>query len=168
MGSNFSRFVQICGFVALLLICIGLLMGKIGKGIPALAPSPEKLPHQLSLEEFHRFVQDKNGLVLDARNELLYRKGHVPRALSLPLDRFQPNYVKLKPLLEADKALPIIIYCAGIHCGASVEVQRKLVAMGYTQTAVFLEGWPAWQAAKLPEEVSNGGEVPLAPWKKKR
>ena len=131
----------------------------------SLGVSLMQVQSQLSLEAFQAFR--KQGIIIDARNDVAYQRGHVPGALSLPYERFAVCYGKLKPLLEADKNQPITIYCNGGGCGSSEEEHKKFVNMGYTRVSVFAGGWVAWQQAKLPEEKSKGGvDAPLRPWKK--
>jgi transposase len=47
------------------------------------------------------FVQEKRGLVLDARVEVYHRLGHVPGALSLPIQFFELGYAKLNEAVNA-------------------------------------------------------------------
>jgi len=105
----------------------------------------------LTLEEFSEFV-DKGGLVLDARPEIFHRLGHVPGAISLPRDDFENAYATLRATLEAGKTRPLVVYCSGSSCEDSELVKKSLVALGYTQVAIFKDGWSEWQAAGKPEE----------------
>ena len=105
----------------------------------------------LTLEEFSEFV-DKGGLVLDARPEIFHRLGHVPGAISLPRDDFENAYTVLREKLETGKTRPIVLYCSGSSCEDSELVKKSLVALGYTQVAIFKGGWSEWQTAGKPEE----------------
>jgi len=121
--------------------------------IPAASPAPvaENLPEFLTLEEFAEFV-DKGGLVLDARPEIFHRLGHVPGAISLPRDDFERAFTALREKLEADKAQPLVLYCASSSCEDSELVKKSLMELGYTRVAVFKGGWSEWQAAGKPEK----------------
>ena len=144
-----------------------LLFMCLGNGPLRAAASGESLTGSVSVEDFKVFVEKKSGIVLDARNDMMYRKGHVPGALSLSSERFRTAYAKQKSVLEANKTRPIIVYCLGPGCGTSEDVHQKLIRLGYTNVAVFSGGWAGWQEAKLPEEKSEGADVPLKPWKKR-
>ena len=122
--------------------------------VPAPAPAVH-LPETLSLEEFTSFVENKGGLVLDARPEIFHRLGHVPGALSLPRDDFEKGYAALKDKLEADRSQPIAIYCSGASCEDSGLLKKSLGALGYTNLALFEGGWDEWTTAKKPEETSE-------------
>lgn len=115
-------------------------------------PQQEMLPEFLSLEEFQDFWENASGLVLDARPEIFHRLGHVPGALSLARDDFENAYTQLREQLERDKTQPLAVYCASASCQDSELVKNSLVALGYTNIAIFKGGWSEWTAAGKPEE----------------
>lgn len=122
------------------------------------APSAEpvtRLPKQLSIEEFSAYVQNKRGLIIDARPEIFHRLGHVPGALSLARDDFENRYTALKDKLESDRSQPIVIYCSGPPCESSQLVKKALTSLGFTNIALFEGGWDAWSGAKRPEETGQ-------------
>lgn len=114
-----------------------------------------QLPQKLSLEEFSAYVSEKRGLVLDARPEIFHRLGHVPGALSLPRDEFETGYALVKNTLEADRAQPLVIYCASSSCEDAGLVKTSLTALGFTNIAIFEGGWGEWTNAKKPEETNR-------------
>ncbi len=122
---------------------------------PAEGPKIQSLPDTLSLEEFSEFVNSKAGLVLDARPEIFHRLGHVPGAMSLAREDFENAYFGLRGMLDSHKTRPIIIYCSNASCEDSELVRKSLVALGFTQIAIFKGGWAEWTAAgKLVESGS--------------
>ena len=48
-------------------------------------------------------------LVVDARTEAEYRKGHIPTAINIP----PPQFSSIENYLPQDKNLTIIFYCRG-------------------------------------------------------
>jgi rhodanese-related sulfurtransferase len=129
---------------------------RIASKESASAPAPVvHLPEKLSLEEFSAYVENKHGLVLDARPEIFHRLGHVPGALSLPRDDFEKGYAVLKGKLEADRSQPIVIYCSGASCEDSGLVKKSLASLGFTNLALFEGGWSGWTNAKKPEETTQ-------------
>jgi 3-mercaptopyruvate sulfurtransferase SseA len=106
----------------------------------------------LSLEEFRVFVEEKKGLILDARPELFYRLGHVPGALSLPREDFAKAYAQLKHRLEADKSQALVLYCADLSCEDSHLLRAALLKLGYREVRLFSGGWAEWTQARLPQE----------------
>lgn len=114
--------------------------------------SPQLIPQNLSVQEFKIFVNEKQGLILDARPEIFHRLGHVPGAVSLPREEFDKVYPKLKSQLEHYKDRPIAIYCSSSSCQDSELLQNALVSLGYARIAIFRDGWKGWTQANLPEE----------------
>jgi rhodanese-related sulfurtransferase len=133
---------------------VGLAYNALSpKGIPLKGGTEARLAQQgtrmLTLDEV-RFYMDKPGtLVVDARSAEEYQLGHIPGALSLPLDNFDAIYPKLSPTLK--KAKMVILYCGGGSCGTSEELAQKLSQMGFEEDlAIFSDGLPGWMRAKLP------------------
>jgi rhodanese-related sulfurtransferase len=135
------------------LAATGTLQGT-SKETPASA-SVESLPENLSLEEFQAVATQKKALVLDARPEIFYRLGHVPRSLALPRDEFENYYHKLQSQLEKEKNQPLVIYCSSTSCEDSGLVAASLKKLGYTHVSIFHGGWNDWTQAGLPQEKSQ-------------
>jgi rhodanese-related sulfurtransferase len=166
------RDVAVCVLAALFSLGVGLAVHSHRNPPPSPAAQTEtpatttRIGHApLSLAEFRTAVDDGKTLVIDARDDVFYARGHVPRAISLPNRRFDASYARLRSQLEADPARPIVLYCGNTHCGDSTEVQARLQSLGYTNVAVFPEGWDAWKNAGLPEEKGDVASVVLVPWK---
>jgi rhodanese-related sulfurtransferase len=113
------------------------------------------LPEYLSLEEFQKYVSEKQGLILDARPAIFHRLGHVPGALSLPREDFENAYASLRGQVERNRSRPLIIYCSSSSCEDSDLVRKALLRVGYTNVAIFHGGWSQWTSAGLEEETSQ-------------
>jgi len=121
---------------------------------PSQAPGTT-LPVVLTLAEFSDFVENRRGIVLDARYRIDHQLAHVPGALSLPRDEFSDGYASLKSKLQANRSQPIAIYCDGKDCVDSKLVQKALWDLGYKQVAVFKGGWSEWTAAGKRKEANR-------------
>jgi predicted sulfurtransferase len=69
---------------------------------------------RISQREFKQLLAAHNVVIVDTRNEEVYRLGHLPGALLLPLeglDDFPPQYAGVIQQLKAAKK-PIVTYCA--------------------------------------------------------
>ena len=93
-------------------------------------------------------LSDGNVVVLDVRPEEEYRAGHIPGALSVPVDALEATL----------KALPkdkeIVAYCRGPYCVFSDEAVTLLRSRGY-QARRLAEGLPDWRAKGLPVETTR-------------
>ncbi len=96
---------------------------------------------------------DRGALFLDARPADFWKMSHIPGALSLPEDDFDPAFAQLEPRLRS--TFNLVVYCSGYGCEASHIVARKLRDKG-VHAAILNEGWPAWTDAGYP--VSKGGQ----------
>lgn len=84
-------------------------------------------------------------ILLDARPEREFRAGHIPGAVSIPVEELEARL----HVLPVDQE--IIAYCRGPYCGFSDQAVALLSANGY-RARRFALGLPDWRAAGLPVE----------------
>ncbi len=98
----------------------------------------------VSRQELARRLERGDGLVVvDVRPAEEYAVGHIPGALSVPLDELRRRIAEL----PADQE--VVAYCRGPYCAFAPEAVRLLRAAG--RSARRLEdGLPEWAAAGLP------------------
>ncbi len=109
-------------------------------------------PKYLTIDEFSEFVNNKRGLIIDARPRIFHRVGHVPGAVNLPRNDFENGYGGLKHALEKDRKQAIVLYCSDSSCQDGDLVRRALAQLGYSNTAVFKGGWAEWVKSGKPVE----------------
>lgn len=64
----------------------------------------------LSAEELRKMMDENAGLiVIDTRTQFEYARGHIPRSLLVPEEKFYA----LKLILPAAKDTPLVFYCRG-------------------------------------------------------
>ena len=90
-------------------------------------------------------LAEGSALVLDVRPEEEYRAGHVPGALSVPVDSLEAA------LQHLPKDKEIVAYCRGPFCVFSDEAVRFLSVRGF-RASRLIEGFPEWRAAGYPVE----------------
>jgi rhodanese-related sulfurtransferase len=90
-------------------------------------------------------LSDGSVVVLDVRPEEEYRAGHIPGALSVPVDALEAA------LQTLPKDREIVAYCRSPYCVFSNEAVKLLEARGY-RARRLMEGFPDWRAAGLPVE----------------
>src|SRR5215203_6012578 len=83
-------------------------------------------------------LRDGSVVVLDVRPEEEYRAGHIPGALSVPVDSLEVA----PPVLPEDKE--IVAYCRGPYCVFSDEAVALLKSRGY-RASRLAEGFPEWR-----------------------
>lgn len=115
---------------------------------PAPAPAATALPTPIELAELSTLLA-AGTRILDARNPLSYAEGHLPGAISLPLEEVNAGR-RLLPIWPKEQT--IIVYCGGYGCDDSFTLALLLGAAGYKDLRVFAGGYPQWIEALLPIE----------------
>ena len=90
-------------------------------------------------EELIRRVRSGEVTVLDVRPSAEYRAGHIPGAVSIPLQELKAR------LKELPKRREVIAYCRGPYCVMAVEAVAMLKAKGFAVHRME-EGVADWRA----------------------
>lgn len=162
-----SRWIQaVWQSTAIVLIAaaLGLLVNGarpdgvpwIGKWAPVEQVKSAGLPETtvISLEEAQVLFFSGAALFIDARPEVLYREGHIEGALSLPWDDYERQAEAV--LRHIPKNAVVITYCDGEGCSLSHELAIALMAAGYENAHILVNGWGLWLQAGLPTAQSEG------------
>ncbi|TMQ73912.1 MAG: metalloregulator ArsR/SmtB family transcription factor [Candidatus Eisenbacteria bacterium] len=102
----------------------------------------------LDLAELRRRLESGEAIVLDARPEREFRAGHIPGALSLPIEDLDAHL----HVLPADQE--IVVYSRGPYCGMADQAVAILEANGY-RARRLAQGFPDWRAAGHPVAVDS-------------
>lgn len=87
-------------------------------------------------------------VILDVRPAREFAAGHIPGALSVPLDRLDAALDRLP------KRAQIVAYCRGPYCVMAPQAVEKLRAHGY-RARRLADGMPEWRLAGLPVAVGD-------------
>jgi len=88
-------------------------------------------------------------VLLDLRPREEYEAGHIPGAVSIPLEDLEEHLALLPPAAE------IVAYCRGPYCVLAFRAVEILRAR--RRKARRLEdGFPEWRASGLPIETNQG------------
>jgi rhodanese-related sulfurtransferase len=87
---------------------------------------------------------------VDARSRDDYEEGHIKGAVSLPVGEFDEKIDVFLEEYSSEKA--IVTYCSGRACEDSHRLAQLLLAFGYTEINVFIDGFPGWEAEGYPIE----------------
>jgi rhodanese-related sulfurtransferase len=104
----------------------------------------------ITLEEAEILYFDQQAIFLDARSEEAFDSGHIAGAKNLPWEEFERFYPEV--MSDIPHNWVIITYCDGETCSLSKELAFALLAQGYDQVRVLLDGWRQWQESSLPIE----------------
>jgi rhodanese-related sulfurtransferase/DNA-binding transcriptional ArsR family regulator len=102
----------------------------------------------VSLPELLQRARRDDVVVLDTRPAQEYRAGHIPGALSVPVDELQ------KRLRRLPRHKQYVAYCRGPYCVYADRAVEILTASG-RHARRLRDGLPEWKAAGFPVEVST-------------
>jgi rhodanese-related sulfurtransferase len=88
-------------------------------------------------------------VVVDVRPAEEYRAGHIPGAVSVPLEELARRLEELPARKEA------VAYCRGPYCLMAFEAVKVLRKRG-RRARRLVEGFPEWRASGLPVELGGG------------
>jgi rhodanese-related sulfurtransferase len=87
-------------------------------------------------------------LLVDARGRATYDAGHIPQAISLPVESSPAQYAAFAA--QYGKTTRLILYCGNLTCPSSEEVAKKLVGEYSFQSVLIMKGgYAEWQKAEL-------------------
>lgn len=100
----------------------------------------------ITREELAARVSQGSTVVLDVRPPEEYRAGHIPGAMSIPVDELNER------ISELPVDIGIVVYCRGEYCVLAYEAVRLLTQKG--RRAIRLhDGMLEWRLADLPVAV---------------
>lgn len=99
------------------------------------------------MDELLKRARSKEVVILDTRPAPEYLAGHIPGALSIPVDQLQ------RRLRELPKGKEYVAYCRGPYCIYADRAVEVLRAHGRRARRLD-EGFPEWRSARFP--VSRG------------
>jgi rhodanese-related sulfurtransferase len=149
---------------AVIIVCFGvgvglslnfsLLMQVFTDGQPA-PPPPALVDAQQPAIVTRAQVEASadRALRVDARISELYAAGHLPGALSLPLDEIDQALPAF--LRDVPQQRSLIIYCSGYGCPDSYDLGQRLREAGYPDVMIYEGGFPEWRDAGLPVETQK-------------
>lgn len=87
--------------------------------------------------------------VIDSRPAGKYVSGHIPGAISLPLELLKQDPASVEKL-AIPKTGKVIFYCAGRECTLSVDSAEIFRKLGYADSFVYRNGVPGWNQKMQP------------------
>ena len=124
-------------------------LAEVDQVVRAYLGSPEAL-EPIARDELVRRAQGGEVVVLDLRPREEYAAGHIPGALSIPLEELEAQLALLPSRAE------IVAYCRGPYCVLAPRGVTLLKRHGYRARRLEA-GFPEWRRAGLP--VATGAEA---------
>jgi rhodanese-related sulfurtransferase/DNA-binding MarR family transcriptional regulator len=100
---------------------------------------------KVTIDEVRDRLRAGKALLIDARPDVEYQAGHLPQAISIPLDDLE------RQLAELPRNRTLIVYCRGPLCVIADDALAVLAEAG-RKVARLEEGVAEWQQAGLAVE----------------
>ena len=100
----------------------------------------------VTLDELRRRLRDGSATVIDVRPRAEYEAGHVPGALSIPVDELK------RRIRDLPKSREVLAYCRGPYCVFSLDAVKTLRKHGYRARRAD-DGLPGWRLSGMPVAV---------------
>lgn len=107
-------------------------------------------------DELTRRLTEGSVTVIDVRPDVEYCAGHLPGAMSIPLDDLE------RRLAELPAGTDIVAYCRGPYCVLAPEAARLLTRHGHT-ARVLAAGFPQWRRSGRPVQHGSPSTRPARP-----
>lgn len=114
---------------------------------PAQPPQDAATPKGISTDGAHRLFKEKKALFIDARPAAEFAKGHIPGAINVYAQEFEPH---IPQLLGYSMDTLVVAYCGGGLCELSHELAEQLEKLGFKRVVVYTGGTAEWTERKLP------------------
>ena len=112
------------------------------------APYPSNSIRQVDFPAVHHIWKQGDAVFVDARSAASFRRGHIPGAVNIPINRAIPAISDLPD----NKETYLITYCGSIECPNAYQLMNILLGHGYINVKFFPRGLRGWQALGYPLE----------------
>jgi len=125
---------------------IDSIVRRLG-GLPQEGPIPDD---SVSISDVLDHLDAHNAVIVDARAESDFDRGHIPGAINLPWDAFERKFHAFRAFMMSRSPTRIVVYCSSDACSDSSSVRKALYMLGYRNTGVLKGGWSLWTELLLP------------------
>ncbi len=126
-------------------------MANLKRAFEEISSAPSRL-EPMGRDELLAKVKSGDAVVIDVRPQEEYRVGHLPGAISIPLDRLEAELGRL----PSDKE--IVALCRGEYCILADKAIEILLAQGLVARR-SVDGVVEWELAGLPVEKGDQPQV---------
>jgi rhodanese-related sulfurtransferase len=102
----------------------------------------------VSLNEAFQYFSEGSVVFVDARPPELFSEGRIEGAFNIPEHSMEEHLAEFCQMIPPE--VPVVVYCDGQDCVASLKVARALGDAGFQNVQVFYGGWYEWMNAGFP------------------
>jgi rhodanese-related sulfurtransferase len=112
----------------------------------------------VGFERVCQFLENREGVILDARNPKEYAEGHIPGAQLLFFYNMNEYYPGLEEQLRSAPA--ILTYCSDVNCEDSEFLANELLNLGHMPVYVYKGGMADWISNQMTVARGMEGQAP--------
>ena len=105
------------------------------------------MPIEIRRKDVKTLIAQDRAQIVEVLPAAEYKKEHLPKAISIPLQTLTPENTKQ---LRKDQA--VIVYCANYRCDLSARAAWRLESMGFQEVYRYTLGKEDWIAAGFETE----------------
>ncbi len=106
---------------------------------------------QVDFPEVYQLWKRKKAIFVDARSVSAFQQGHIPGAVSVPVNNVEGGL----SVLPTEHNARLVTYCGSIECPNAYQLMQALLRYGYRNVQFFPRGIRGWQALGYPLEKSD-------------
>lgn len=104
----------------------------------------------IDIKTIKDIVENKKRIIIDVRNNEIFKLGHIPNAVSFPLEEFDDKFIEMMEIIKKDS--PVLVYCESAECPDSHAFADHLIMMQFSDVKIFSGGYAAWKEKGYPVE----------------
>jgi rhodanese-related sulfurtransferase len=121
--------------------------------------SLKSLPPVMTWREVKPLLASGKIVLVDGRDAEAFALGHIPGAVSLPMDQLQEKVTSFTARYPKDT--PLVVYCASVRCQTANTQARTLTGPhGYTNVSEMPGGFAEWRISEPHAEPTVGPPPP--------
>ena len=110
------------------------------------ASTVESFFPKLLVDDVHALIQTGGVVLIDARYRGDYERGHLPGAISVPINSTSAARAEILEGIPRDQ--PTIVYCQSKNCRFDETMAVELARDGFRNIRLFVGGWSEWEKRK--------------------
>jgi rhodanese-related sulfurtransferase len=108
----------------------------------------------ISLDQLQRLIKQKRGMLIDARNEDDYNRGHIASAHNIPALEIDKYFSQLVPI---PRDTLMILYCNNAECHLAHLLADFLRDLEFKKIFIYENGWDGWIESRQPIDSTKEG-----------
>lgn len=105
----------------------------------------------ITLDQLKRLLAQHRGVLIDARSEDEFAKGHIRGAANIPALEVEKYF---EQLVAVPRDTLVIIYCNNADCHLGRTLAEFMQTISFSNLVLYDEGWDGWTGAQMPVDTT--------------